>query len=220
MSDLSVRWALLLEDGSADAVCQMNRDRELFGNLAPDSTNLVRLYRIDRDQITIGRTHRKPLPAAWSEARVAVRPTGGGAVRHDRDLCLSLVLPFGRAFGRSRDWPLFYRRLHGILRSFLREEGIETRQVTDCPREQSGGEAGCGARPDLCFESPVPGDLMMGSDKVLGGALAISRHGLLYQGSLAVPMSDPAILSKLFEKWYCAEGRSAMDGILSGREGK
>jgi lipoate-protein ligase A len=144
---------------------------------------------------------------------IAVRPTGGGGVLHENDLCFSLLIPWKRDLSRARDWPSFYESLHRILADFLPFAGISPSLLTICP-DKSDRMTGTSLRSGLCFYDPVRGDVMMEGRKILGGALAIGRNGVLYQGSLCVSGKDPVILSSFFEKWYCAEGRVALEKAL------
>ena len=60
---------------------------------------------------------------------------------------------------------------------------------------------------------------MAGGQKILGGALALAREGLLYQGSISLPIPNPR-LSELFEGWYGLVGEEALADLLwRGREG-
>jgi lipoate-protein ligase A len=194
----------------------MERDRELFSLLRKERPNIVRVYRMDRRGVTVGRTHRDRIPEDWqvNPANIAVRPTGGGAVLHEDDLCFSLIFPWSLSLSRSRNWPSFYESIHQVLAEFLRAAGIDPELLRVCPKKSDRIEKE-GMRRGLCFYDPVRGDLMLGYRKILGGALAIGRNGVLYQGSLAVPDKDPAILSSFFEKWYRAHGRAALENALS-----
>jgi lipoate-protein ligase A len=208
------RWVLLIE-GESSPRGHMDRDREMFALLRKEGPNLVRVYRISGRGVTLGRTHRTPVPEDWqvNPDRVAVRPTGGGAVLHDGDLCFSIFLPWSKTISRSRHWPSLYESIHQILADFLETLGLFPEILRNCPEKSDRMTEG-DLRPGLCFHDPVRGDLMMGGRKVLGGALAIGRNGVLYQGSLFVPGIDPVILSSLFEKWYCAKGRVALEKAL------
>lgn len=203
-------------DTVASPARQMERDRDLFSLLRREHPNIVRVYRMDRRGVTVGRTHRDRIPDDWhvDPENIAVRPTGGGAVLHEEDLCFSLIFPWSQSLSRSRNWPSFYESIHKVLAEFLRAEGIDPELLSICPgKSDKKGENE--VHRGLCFYDPVRGDLMLGFRKILGGALAIGRNGVLYQGSLAVPCRDPAILSSFFEKWYRAEGRAALEHALS-----
>ena len=60
---------------------------------------------------------------------------------------------------------------------------------------------------------------MSDGQKIMGRALALAREGLLYQGSISLPIPNPR-LSELFEGWYGLVGEEALaDLLLRGREG-
>ncbi|EQD25633.1 MAG: hypothetical protein D084_Lepto4C00050G0003 [Leptospirillum sp. Group IV 'UBA BS'] len=164
----------------------------------------------------MARTWSGEIPPEWglSPDSVAVRQTGGGAVLHGLDLCLSLFFSRASFPPGSRNWSRFYENLHSAFAEFLLWCGHPTRMQSRCsPLPPCGGTAKTD-HANLCFREPVRGDLMMGEAKVLGGALSIGRKGILYQGSLKVPEKRPDVLSGLFEEWYCSMGRERIDRAL------
>lgn len=202
----------MLLDADGTARDQMDRDREILSRMTRWRRPVLRLYRI-RSGVTVGRTWAGDLPPDWptlSEGPV-VRPTGGGAVLHGADLCLSLFVPWSPAFPRGQNWPRFYERLHRWIGDGLRQSGIQSREVSVC-KDPSGRRSN--QNPSgLCFSEPVRGDREADGRKILGGALGLFRDGLLYQGSICPP--DPlSPLSRLFEGWYCLEGREPLARVL------
>ena len=203
---------VLLSDREGTARFQMDRDREILGRPSLWRRPLLRLYRI-RSGVTVGRSWAGTPPPEWPlpEEGVVVRPTGGGAVLHGTDLCLSLFIPWRDDFPRGQDWPEFYGRLHGWLGEALAAWGIPSTESLDCqcPPVATANTPPGGA----CFSEPVRGDLMSDGKKILGGALALGREGLLYQGSIAPPEPDP-LLSGLFEGWYGHGGEKTLSALL------
>ncbi len=203
---------VLLSDREGTARFHMDRDREILARPSLWKHPLLRLYRI-RSGVTVGRSWAGTLPPDWPlpDGGVVVRPTGGGAVLHGTDLCLSLFVPWGETFPRGQDWPRFYERLHGWLGEALAAWGIPSTEALDClcpPVTLSNLPPG-----GACFSEPVRGDRISEGQKILGGALALSREGLLYQGSLAPPTPDPA-LPQLFEGWYGHVGKDSLSALL------
>ncbi len=212
------RKVIFLSDRGGSARDQMARDREILSRPSLWRRSLLRLYRI-HSGVTVGRSWAGILPPDWScpNEEIVVRPTGGGAVLHGKDLSLSLFVPWGQGFPRGQDWPHFYERLHGWLSMGLASWGVPSTEATSClfPSSSSANTPPGG----LCFSEPVRGDRMAEGQKILGGALALAREGLLYQGSISLPTPNPR-LSELFEGWYGLVGEDALaDLLLRGREG-
>ncbi len=188
----------------------MDMDKALFARASGDGFRLLRIYRFAGNSVTVGRTFRGDLPEEWqkTDPEVAVRPTGGGAVWHRGDLCFS--------FFSSPRPPVtlkeFYRLFHGWLNRFLETRTIQASCLG--PDRPSPSRSGKG----LCFSDPVPGDLLVGDRKVLGGALRISGRHILYQGSLLISGLSPEILAESFVEWYEKEGsRILMEEIFPVR---
>lgn len=114
------------------------------------------------------------------EKAAAVRPdlpvcrrwTGGGVVIHDGDFTFTLAVPRGEPWVAMRTADS-YRALHEAVAKALRSEGVDA--------VLSGGGA---AGNDQCFASPVAHDIMVGAQKVVGGAQRRTKSGLLHQGSI------------------------------------
>lgn len=176
----------------------MDIDRALFDRASKDDFRLLRVYRFSGNSVTVGRTFRGTLPEEWlrTSPEVAVRPTGGGAVWHRNDLCFSFIAS-PRPPVSLRE---FYRLFHGWLNRFLETRSV--RAVCLSPNASASHTGGRG----LCFFDPVPGDLLMSGQKILGGALRISGGRILYQGSLSIPDSPPDLLADGFGEWYEEEG--------------
>jgi len=109
---------------------------------------------------TLNHVHAQ-VPAAWPAVQ---RPTGGGIVFHDNDLCLSLVWRHGQS-PLPRSPREQYRWIHGFVLSALR----------------TGHDVRMAACADM---KPVGYDLLIGTAKVVGGALYRRREATLYQGSI------------------------------------
>ncbi|MDA8151065.1 MAG: hypothetical protein M0041_08080 [Nitrospiraceae bacterium] len=216
---VSDRWVLLV-DGAGTALGQMARDKELSSLVKPGRTGILRLYRISSGA-TVGRTWSGVIPPDWGlpPETIALRQTGGGAVLHGQDLCLSLFFPRNAISPESRNWPLFYERLHAAFADFLLWAGYSTTMESRCtstsPSDNSSSKASSGS---FCFRESVRGDLMQNGVKVLGGALAVGRGAIVYQGSLQIPGENPEVLSGLFEEWYCSIGRDRIDKALMAKE--
>ncbi len=109
------------------------------------------------------------------------RPTGGGALVHHHELTYALALPSGSPWqGRGhRSWLC---RMHTIIADALNELGV-------CPETVSKEEQ---ARNLLCFHHLTPGDLVVGTAKMVGSAQRKQRGALLQHGSILLATSPHA----------------------------
>ncbi len=105
------------------------------------------------------------------------RPTGGGVVLHGTDLTFSLI------FESDLRPTEIYAQLHGAIeRSWAQAQlGQSVRQgavaAAAYAPQQNGVSNGC-------FANPVQDDLLVGGQKILGGAIRRFGNRVLYQGSL------------------------------------
>ena len=105
------------------------------------------------------------------------RPTGGGIVFHGADLTFSLV--FESTLRPSE----IYAKLHGAIeQAFVQENGLHsTRQGAVSSSAYAPTQNGIATG---CFANPVQDDLLIGGQKILGGAIRRLGSRVLYQGSL------------------------------------
>ncbi len=108
------------------------------------------------------------------------RPTGGGVVFHGDDLTFSLV------FQTDKNPKEIYSALHGAIERALfscaaliseRQGSVDAAAYAPV---QNGSASGC-------FVNPVQDDLLLGGQKILGGAIRRFGSVILYQGSLQCP---------------------------------
>jgi lipoate-protein ligase A len=107
------------------------------------------------------------------------RPSGGGAIVHDHELTYALALPAGKEWQSDEIWTC---RFHHLLVRAFRKLGIESRPVI-CGEEKKLG-------PFLCFQHHTPGDLVIGTDKIVGSAQRRPRGGTIQHGSILLNRSD------------------------------
>lgn len=117
------------------------------------------------------------------------RPTGGGIVLHDRDLTFSLSGHTASFFG-AREINKTYAMIHQavyegfkICALFAQELFImkdETRKRAESGRVKKKPSG-------VCFHEPVNNDVMLGSEKLAGGAQKRSGDAFLHQGTVKLP---------------------------------
>jgi lipoate-protein ligase A len=145
-----------------------------LGSLPPT----LRFFRFEKPTVTFGRLQNfqdiaSQIPPGWASAQ---RPTGGGLVFHQDDLCLSLSWPRGQAPLPRRPQDQ-YRWIHNIL---LEAMGSRFRMAACCDAKPSSAPF----RIRECFTNPVGYDLMSADQKIVGGALSCRKGATLYQGSI------------------------------------
>lgn len=157
-------------DGPAPGPVNMARDHALADMVQP-GTAALRLYGWTRPTLSFGRN--EPAGARRVDALDHVRrPTGGRAVLHDRELTYAVVVPY-RALGGPRT---VYRTINEALVLGLRALGA------DASISERGRVLPPGAGP--CFRVAAPGEVVVGSRKLVGSAQARLGEALLQHGSI------------------------------------
>jgi lipoate-protein ligase A len=178
----------LLRDGAASPAFNMATDEALLRSADPRAT--LRLYAWDPPALSLG--HFQPLEgfdlqaAAAAGAVLVRRPTGGGAIHHDRELTFAIAARPGED-GYPADIVEAYTRVHAALRAALLRLGARV--------EPRGGDAPLSTRPraaTLCFLDHTALDLVdERGRKVVGSAQRRSGGRVLHHGS--VPLEVPAL---------------------------
>lgn len=154
-----------------------------------DPRPVLRLYAWEPSGLSLG--HFQPADAfAERAAQVGVpvvrRPTGGGAIHHDRELTFCLIATPG-ADGYPTHVEEAYRVVHAALRSAMAELGAAV--------DFRGGDAPLSVHPraaTLCFEDHTSFDLVDHAGRKLVGSAQRRRAGrVLHHGS--IPLEVPAL---------------------------
>jgi lipoate-protein ligase A len=119
--------------------------------------------------------HRLPSLASLPFVR---RASGGGTLVHHHEVTYCLGLPQGQPWQTGEPWLL---RMHCIIAAALEELGIKTwlHEPTDAPPLQA----------NLCFQHFTPGDVMIGSSKIVGSAQRRQRGALMQHGGILLAAS-------------------------------
>ena len=119
---------------------------------------------------------------------VCRRPTGGGIVDHRHDWTFSLVIPRGHQLEEIRATQS-YREVHECMVQALVKQGIKAELQST--KADDSGEAIAG----VCFERAEIFDVIncATGKKIAGAAQKRSKHGLLFQGSIARDTIDKPI---------------------------
>lgn len=152
----------------------------------------LRFFRWSRPTVSYGRLQKleklsPPVPQGWESVQ---RPTGGGVVYHDKDLCLSLCWRTGEA-PMPASVKDHYKFIHAIIQQGL--QSLTNPQMASC-HDCSSPKHAFDARQ--CFSEPVVYDLLAQGEKIVGGALAHRGRTMLYQGSIQ-RLTHPDLENKL-----------------------
>ncbi|HEY2155573.1 MAG TPA: biotin/lipoate A/B protein ligase family protein [Isosphaeraceae bacterium] len=178
----------VLPHESGDGAENMALDEALLDSVAADpSAAVVRTYSWPAPTLSLG--YFQPIALAESDPRwrgvpIVRRPTGGGALWHDREVTYAVIIPAGHPLARrSAD---LYRAVHGALAGLLTEAGVEARR-------RGAAGAAPDAKPFLCFADRDAEDVVAGPAKLVGSAQrrragAVLQHGsILLAGSSRTP---------------------------------
>ncbi|HTE05837.1 MAG TPA: hypothetical protein VK824_06555 [Planctomycetota bacterium] len=178
----------LLRDGAGPPALNLATDEALLSSDDPRAA--LRLYAWSPAALSLG--HFQPLAGfdlaatAAAGAVVVRRPTGGGAIHHDRELTFCIAAAPGRD-GYPAEVVEAYALVHDILREALASLGAHV-----APR---GAGAPLSTRPrdaTLCFTDHTALDLLdREGRKVVGSAQRRTGGRVLHHGSL--PLEVPAL---------------------------
>ncbi len=178
---------LLMLDPPADGAWNMAVDEVLLAAAAAGQC-CFRFYRWQPPTLSLGyfqaiddrRRH-----AASLGCPVVRRPSGGGAIVHDREVTYSVALPGEHPLALGR--LLLYQVVHQTLIEVLAAAGIRAELYRREPQEGTGG-----CCPFLCFQRRAAGDVVVGTVKVAGSAQRRLRGAVLQHGSVLLGRSPAA----------------------------
>jgi lipoate-protein ligase A len=176
-------WVLPHE--TADGPANMALDAALLDAVAEDpSAAWLRTYGWTAPTLSLGYFQRWADAQAdprWRDAPIVRRPTGGGAIWHDRELTYALVVPGDHPLARPST--ALYRAVHEAIARLLRAQGLAADRRGDAVAPESAN------RPFLCFTDRDPEDIVAGGTKVVGSAQRRRSGAVLQHGSLLVARS-------------------------------
>lgn len=157
-----------------------------------DAPPTLRFFRFKSPTLSFGRLQKREnvaplIPPGWDCVQ---RPTGGGIVLHNNDLCFSLCWKDGQSPLPKKPQEQ-YRWIHAIVLDALKAD-VPVRMAAcsdvSAPKEPFDVRT--------CFQNPVGFDLLKDDSKIVGGALRCTRRATLYQGSLQIAVS-PALEERI-----------------------
>lgn len=188
-------------DGPGSGVWNMAVDEALLDALAKVPTGrpqaVLRFYQWEPATLSLGYFQylaERESHAASRDCPLVRRPSGGGAILHDRELTYSLTVSAG--FPQSRPSTLLYHAVHRSLIRTLKEFGVEARLWTPPPsaaqsetEDKSHEQPG---EPFLCFQRRTDGDVIVGDFKIAGSAQRRRLNAVLQHGSVLLERSPHA----------------------------
>jgi lipoate-protein ligase A len=172
----------VLHDPLLTGAVNMARDEALMTRVGTgDSPPTLRLYQWDPPTISLGYFQKyadyEALEPPAGELAVVRRPTGGGAILHDRELTYSLTLPIGHRLLAQGPNHL-YELAHEAVMECMKLLGAESRPsgFTD--------DSGAARGPFFCFARRHAFDVLIGEDKLAGSAQRRTRTAVLQHGSI------------------------------------
>ncbi len=175
----------VLPHESGDGPENMALDEALLDAVAAEpSAAVVRAYTWSVPTLSLG--YFQPIALAeadprWRGIPLVRRPTGGGALWHDREVTYAVVIPSNHPLARrSAD---LYRAVHAVLAQLLTDFGVEARRRGDSARPP-------GSEPFLCFAGQDAEDVVAGTAKLVGSAQRRRAGAVLQHGSVLLGESS------------------------------
>ncbi len=185
-------WGFL-DSGFNESSYNMAVDEVLLNRAVQQAQKypVLRVYGFYRNALTLGYSQKiKELVGLEGYKKqgyeLCRRITGGGAVFHGQDLTYSLIIPT-KEYTEFASVIKSYRLIHETLVTGLKSLGLKL-DLNKKGKHNNGS---------LCFESPVPDDLMIGKEKLGGAAQKRAADYLLHQGSI-----DLTLLHKSDEDFF------------------
>lgn len=163
----------------ADGPGNMARDEVLLQTAIEHQIASIRCYGWSSATVSLG--YFEAAARRFSDSRLAQlpwvrRPTGGGALVHDREVTYALALP-PQSHWQAHGWIV---RIHTIIHQALMRLGARhLRLVTDM---RPSGEG-------LCFQKHTFGDVLCCLSKIVGSAQRKHRQALLQHGGILLARS-------------------------------
>src|SRR5437763_9600743 len=180
---MAVPTCRLLPFATADGSRQMAADEVLLA-AATEGVASLRFYAWDPPTLSLGYFQRadERLTDPRLEALPFVRrASGGGALVHHHEVTYALALPPGPPWQSGEPWPC---RMHHVIQEAVAELGGAA-TARGCGEERGVGEF-------LCFRHQTPGDLLVGTCKVVGSAQRRQRGAILQHGGILLAASEYA----------------------------
>ena len=178
-----MRWLLLLSE-PLDGVENMAIDEALLARARTHAEYVMRVYAWLAPTMSLGRNQRalgvfrRPHPNGGMS--IVRRLTGGRAVLHHREVTYSVTGPAARGDTLRAS----YAEINQILLAGLRQLGVAASLALPSPAGEGRRFPAPGSAP--CFELPAPGEIVLGSRKLVGSAQLREDGSFLQHGSILI----------------------------------
>lgn len=177
----------LLPHQIGDGPTNMAIDEALLDAVASDPTSsVVRTYEWSVPTLSLGyfqKISEAEADPRWLGAATVRRPTGGGALWHDREITYAVVVPASHPLARPST--ALYRAIHAAIADQLRRLGLAAERRGSDPRPLDPSAP----RPFLCFQDRDADDIVVGQVKLVGSAQRRRSGAVLQHGSLLLSRS-------------------------------
>ena len=177
----------LFIDPPAPGSWNMALDETLLESAADRGESSLRFYRWSRPTLSLGyfQPYDDRLRHEPSRNCSAVRrPSGGGAILHDREITYSLAVPPGNRLAAKH--LTLYETAHAALIRALAGFAVDAQLSPGRPGNSGEKE------PFLCFQRRCAGDVLLSDVKIAGSAQRRRRGAVLQHGSLLLGRSPAA----------------------------
>jgi lipoate-protein ligase A len=199
----------------------MRVDRALleWAEECPDNVTAVRFYRWSVPTISLGRNQKlqgaiNPDYCRQEAVPIVLRPTGGRAVFHHKEVTYSLVSN-DPGFFPLQNISETYRLIATALQTGLEQLGVSIRLAKGAPNSDSSAQGGV---KTPCFASPSRYELLSGDLKVVGSAQRRLRRSFLQHGSIPLRLDYPQMAKALASEETLLRKRVISVVEATGRE--
>jgi lipoate-protein ligase A len=182
-----VRCRLILSEPASGAM-NMALDEALLESVGDEP--VLRIYQWSRPTLSLGyfqAAAERDTHEASRTCDVVRRPSGGGAILHDRELTYCLVLP--EALAKTQPHTNWYFAVH---RAPIESLQLLTGGTSGLALCQNPPEIPVGEEPFLCFQRRAEGDVLFGEQKIAGSAQRRRGGAILQHGSVLLERSPHA----------------------------
>jgi lipoate-protein ligase A len=187
----------LIVDSPQDGAWNMAVDEALLDDAATDGSASLRFYQWREPTLSLGyfQSYQERYSHAPSRDVATVRrPSGGGALLHDRELTYSICVPAGDRL--ARDSESLYSAVHRVIINVIAEWNLVAAIHADL-----GAVSAADEEPFLCFTRRTAADVVLcsadanSSDaaaKIVGSAQRRRRGAVLQHGAILLDRSPSA----------------------------
>jgi lipoate-protein ligase A len=196
---VATTWRLIVS-GAAAGDWNMAADELLLEEAAHGGRPTLRLYRWSEPTLSLGYFQSPDdLPRNQTWHAVVRRPTGGGAILHDREVTYAVAARESLA-----DSPGLYAAMNRVIMRAVAALGVgeavaacavgPADRGTGSPSPKGAGFTAAQRGPFFCFERAGATDIIARSRKLAGGAQRKRSGAILQHGSILLETNQPGAI--------------------------